>query len=222
MLITAGIVVMVDAGMTVLWQEPVSAAYGALQQSKADAELADLEEQFPTEEDLAALSGVSGDAARARVLAKRFKGEIEKGDAIGRLEIDRIDLDIVLMEGTDTGTLQRGPGHYPTTPLPGLGGTVGIAGHRTTYLAPFREIEKIQDGDEIRVEMPYAGFTYRVQKHEVVEPSDVQIVEPVGYERLVLTACHPLYSAAQRWAVFAELTRVDTFASSASGVWPSP
>jgi sortase A len=99
---------------------------------------------------------------------------------------------------------------------------VGIAGHRTTYLAPFRKIDEIQDGDEIRVELPYAGFIYTVEKHEVVDPSDVQIIEPVGYERLVLTACHPLYSAAQRWAVFAKLTTVDTFASSGGHAWPSP
>ncbi len=55
--------------------------------------------------------------------------------------------------------------------------------------------------------MPYGTFTYTVQKHEIVDPSQVEIVDDVGYERLVLTACHPLYSAAQRWAVFAELTR---------------
>ena len=221
-LITAGIVVLADAGLTVVWQEPVSAAYGALQQARAEDQLAELEERFPTAEDLAALSGVSGDAARARILAKRFKDELEPGRPIGRLEIERIGLDAVLMEGTDTATLQRGPGHYRTTPLPGLGSTVGIAGHRTTYLAPFRKIDEIKDGDEIRVELPYAGFTYTVEKHEVVDPSDVHIIEPVGYERLVLTACHPLYSAAQRWAVFAKLTRVDTFASSGGGVWPSP
>ena len=221
-LITAGIVVIADATMTLLWQEPVSAAYGTWQQSRADDELAALEEEFPTAEDLEALEGVTGDAARARLLAERFEDEIESGDAIGRLLIDRIDLDMVLMQGTDTSTLQRGPGHYPTTPLPGIGGTVGIAGHRTTYLAPFRRIEEIKDGDEIRVELPYAGFTYTVEKHEVVEPGDVQILKRVGYDRLVLTACHPLYSAAQRWAVFAKLTRIDTFASSGGGVWPSP
>lgn len=220
-LITAGAVVLADAGLTLVWQEPVSAAYGALQQARAGDELEELEDQFPGSEDLAALSGVSGEAARARILARRFKDHVARGDAIGRLEIERIDLDIVLTQGTDTGTLQRGPGHYPSTPFPGQGGTVGIAGHRTTYLAPFREIDQIRDGDEIRVEMPYAGFTYTVEKHEVVEPEDVQVVEPVGYDRLVLTACHPLYSAAQRWVVFAKLTRTDAFANSGGSAWPA-
>ena len=105
------------------------------------------------------------------------------------------------MNGTDTATLQKGPGHYPQTPLPGPWARPrAIAGHRTTYLAPFRHINEIEDGDEIRIELPYAAFTYVVQKHEIVDPSDVEIVNPVGYDALVLTACHPLYSAAQRYA----------------------
>jgi sortase A len=216
-LITAGVVVLADAATTLLWQEPVSAAYGKLQQSRAGDELADTEASFDT--DLTGQGDLAA-AARARILAQRFQDQIGKGDAIGRLEIDSIGLEVILLQGTDTATLQRGPGRYPTTPLPGLGGTTGIAGHRTTYLAPFRKINEIEDGDEIRVEMPYGDFTYEVQKHEIVDPSDVQIVDNVGYDRLVLTACHPLYSAAQRWAVFAKLTSIDSFAVSGEGAWP--
>ena len=99
---------------------------------------------------------------------------------------------------------------------------MAIAGHRTTYLAPFRHINEIEDGDEIRLEMPYAAFTYEVTRHEVVDPGDVEILEPIGYDQLVLTACHPLYSAAQRWAVFARLTRIETFAISGEGRWATP
>lgn len=222
MLITAGVVVLADAGATLLWQEPVSAAYGSLKQSQASDDLSELESQFPASGDLAALSGVSGDAAQARVLADLFSQRIGQGDPIGRIQIERIGLDSVFLQGTSTATLQRGPGHYPTTPLPGQPGTAAIAGHRTTYLAPFRKINEIRDGDEITLVMPYAAFTYTVEKHQIVEPSDVQIIDPVGYERLVLTACHPLYSAAQRWAVFARLTRIDTFGISAEGKWLSP
>jgi sortase A len=104
--------------------------------------------------------------------------------------------------------LRTGPGAYPDTPLPGGGGTTAIAGHRTTYLAPFRDIDKLKRGDAIELEMPYGRFTYSVQGHEIVDPSDVGVVKPVGYERLVLTACHPLYSAAERIVVSARLTRV--------------
>jgi sortase A len=222
MLITAGIVVLADAGLTLVWQEPLSAAYGSIKQGQAEDQLNQLESEFPTEADLAAIQGVDGIDAKARILADRFQPHLQKGHAFGRIEIDRIGLNIVVIQGTDTSSLQRGPGHYASTSLPGQPGTVAIAGHRTTYLAPFRHIDDIRDGDEIRLEMPYAGFTYTVQKHEVVDPGDVQIIRPAGYDRLVLTACHPPYSAAHRYAIFAKLSRIDLFAISGEGRWPAP
>jgi len=222
MLITAGVVVLADAGLTLVWQEPFSAAYGALKQGQAEDQLNELEAEYPTAADLAAIAGVKGTAAKARILADRFKPHLERGHAIGRINIDRIGLDMVVVQGTDTGSLQRGPGHYTDTPIPGQPGTVAIAGHRTTYLAPFRDIDEIRDGDEIRIEMPYAAFTYTVEKHEVVDPGDVGIIEPIGYDRLVLTACHPPYSAAERYAVFAKLSRIDLFAISGTGRWQTP
>jgi sortase A len=222
MLITAGLVVLADAGLTLVWQEPLSAAYGSLQQGKAEDQLDDLEAQYPSPADLAAIAGVSGSPAKARILADRFEPQLQEGHAIGRIKIDRINLDMVVVQGTDTASLQKGPGHYRNTSLPGQPGTTAIAGHRTTYLAPFRHIDQIEDGDEIRVEMPYAAFTYAVQRHEVVDPSDVGILKPVGYDQLVLTACHPPYSAAHRYAVFAKLSRIDLFATSGEGRWVAP
>jgi sortase A len=221
-LITAGIVVLADAGTTLVWQEPMSAAYGSLQQSQAADELAKLENEFPTAADLAQVAGVKGDAAKAAILAGLFQQRVHQGDAIGRMHIDRMNLDIVLIQGTDTSSLQKGPGHYEKTPFPGQPGTVGVAGHRTTYLAPFRHINDLQTGDEIRIEMPYGVFTYTVTHHKIVDPSDVGIIKPVGYDQLVMTACHPVYSAAQRYAVFSKLTRVDTFAVGGTGAWVAP
>ncbi len=221
-LITAGLVILADGAATLLWQEPMSAAYGSLQQHRAEDELADLERSFPTAADLAAVDGVQGDAAKTAALAQIFKGRISPGDAIGRIDIPRIDIDMVLLQGTDTSTLQKGPGHYLNTPLPGQGDTIGIAGHRTTYLAPFRKINEIRDGDEIHLEMPYAVLTYTVTKHEIVDPTDLGILKPVGYEQLVMTACHPVYSAAQRYVVFSKLTRIDTFATGGTGAWVTP
>jgi sortase A len=222
MLITAGIVVLADAGLTLVWQEPLSAAYGSLQQSKAADQLNDLEAQYPSAADLAAIAGVSGDAAKARILADRFEPHLEEGHAIGRIKIDRIGLDMVVVQGTNTSSLEKGPGHYRATPLPGQPGTVAIAGHRTTYLAPFRHIDEIENGDEIRLEMPYAAFTYVVQRHAVVDPGDVGILKPVGYDQLVLTACDPPYSAAHRYVIFAKLARIDLFAISGEGRWTAP
>jgi len=212
-LITAGLVVLADAAVTLVWQEPVSAAYGSLRQSDVSDELDRVEEGFDTSLPLLSKE-VGNDAARARALADRFAGQVHEGEPIGRIEIETIDLEMVMLEGTETATLQSGPGHYSVTPLPGQPGTVAIAGHRTTYLAPFRQIDEIDPGDTIRLELPYAEFTYVVEGHEVVDPGQVEIIDPVGYDRLVLTACHPLYSAAQRWAVFARLRRVQALASS--------
>src|SRR3954453_23023270 len=177
MLITAGIVVLADAGLTLVWQEPLSAAYGSIKQGQAEDQLNDLEAPDPSAADPPATAGVSGDPARARILADRFRPHLQEGHAIGRIKIDRIGLDMVVVQGTDTSSLQKGPGHYRNTSLPGQPGTVAIAGHRTPYLAPFRHIDQIENGDEIRIEMPYAAFTYVAQRHEIVDPSDVGILK---------------------------------------------
>jgi sortase A len=130
-----------------------------------------------------------------------------KGDAIARIRIPDVGIDDYVVEGTDTASLRKGPGHYPSTPLPGEGGTVAIAGHRTTYGAPFRHLDKLRRGQRITLDLPYGRFVYRVQGTRVVDDSDLSVLKRRGYERLVLTACHPLYSAAQRIVGFAALER---------------
>ena len=113
-----------------------------------------------------------------------------------------------MVDGTDTGDLIRGPGIYRETHFPGIAGTTAIAGHRTTYLAPFREINLLKHGNHILVNMPYAHFTYTVTGQRVVWPTDVQAaVANVGYTRLVLSACTPVFSAEKRLLVYARLTR---------------
>ena len=211
---TAGLVVLADVATTLAWKEPVSTVYGSIQQGEAEDELAELEGRFPARADLREVEQVEGIRKKVEILAGLFAKRVPNGEAIGRLSIPTIDLDVVVVEGTDTASLQKGPGHYPETPFPGQGGTVAIAGHRTTYLAPFRHLDQLERGDEIRIEMPYANFAYRVQETRVVDDSAVGIIHRVGYERLVLTACHPLYSAAQRIAAFARLDEVSFFALS--------
>jgi sortase A len=110
-----------------------------------------------------------------------------------------------MVEGTGTSDLRLGPGHYPSTALPGRQGTVAVAGHRTTYGAPFRHLDSVHKGDRVELRMPYGDFTYRVERTQIVPSTAVWVVRPVGYDRLVLSACHPLYSAAQRIIVFARL-----------------
>jgi sortase A len=200
------VVVLIDVGMTLAWKEPLSTVYGSIQQGKAADSLHELEQSFFDLPQARAAANENDARERIDQLADAFADEVETGQGIGRIEIDAIGLDTVVVQGTDTASLQKGPGHYPETAFPGQGSTIGIAGHRTTYLAPFRRINEIEKGDEVVLEMPYGTFTYEVEGDQVVDPYQVEIVDDVGYERLVLTACHPLYSAAQRWAVFARLS----------------
>jgi len=219
-LITAGLVVLADVGLTLLWQEPVSSVYASIRQNEAEDELDELRSSYPSPAELEAIATVEGSAAKARILARRFEPRVRAGEAIGRIVAPRMDLNAVVVEGTDTATLQKGPGHYPETPLPGEGGTTAIAGHRTTYLAPFRHIDRMEKGDEVTLEMPYATFAYRVERTEIVDPGEVDVIRKVDHERLVLTACHPLYSAAERYVVFARLERILIFDASRGGRWP--
>jgi sortase A len=220
-LITAGLVILADVATTLAWREPVSSIYGSIQQHQAESQLSDLERTFPSRSDLRKVAPVKNVGEKVGILARLFKKRVRTGEAIGRIVISRINLDVVAVQGTDTASLQKGPGHYPLTPFPGQGGTTAIAGHRTTYLAPFRHLDRLEPGDEIEIDMPYANFSYRVQETRVVASTDVGIVHKVGYERLVLTACHPLYSAAERIVAFAKLDQVSFFALG-SRRWTDP
>jgi sortase A len=110
-----------------------------------------------------------------------------------------------VVEGTAASELRTGPGHYAATPLPGERGTVGIAGHRTTRGASFRHIDRLGRGDRVELALPYGRFTYRVRGTRTVPPTALWITKRVGYDRLVLSACHPLFSASARVVVFARL-----------------
>jgi sortase A len=131
------------------------------------------------------------------------------GSAVAILRIPAIDLDYVVVEGTDTESLKRGPGHYVETAYPWEeSGRVGIAGHRTTYGAPFWSIDELEVGDRITLATEYGIFDYRVSGSRIIEPSDGSVLAPTRRPTLVLTTCHPRFSAAERLIVFAE--RVDT------------
>ena len=209
-LVTAGVVLLADVAVTLLWKEPLSAVYAEIRQNQAAGELDAVSDEFLQDPDVADLTRSAADSARrAEKLADLFAKRLEEGKPIGRIEIPSIDADYVVVEGTAEADLERGPGHYPDVGLPGQGRTVAIAGHRTTYGAPFNEIDKIDVGDPIVLEMPYGKFTYEVTDTRIVDPDQTGIVDDVGHERLVLTSCHPLYSAAQRYAVIADLKRID-------------
>src|SRR2546421_2772524 len=202
-LIVAGVLLTADAGITLAWQEPISAIYARITQNRLGHDLRTLERAQPTDLERRALAGLGTEQRRIAFLARALRRKAQPGAALGRLRMGKTGSSFVVVQGTDGSSLQKGPGHYPDTPLPGLGGTVAVAGHRTTYLAPFRHINDLRRGDRIELEMPYGRFGYAVEKTRIVSPSEYSVIKPVGYDRLVLTACHPLYSAAERILVVA-------------------
>jgi sortase A len=207
-LIVAGALLLADAVTTLLWQEPLSALYGHIQQGKLEDKLAQIERAPLAAVDQRAISRLD-QSRRLTFAARALARDSAAGDPLGKIAIPRIGLDAVFVQGTGTSDLRKGPGHYPATPLPGQHGTVAIAGHRTTYLAPFHDVNELRPGDRITLSMPYGRFEYRVEHTRIVAPTALWVTDRVGYDRLILSACHPLYSAAQRIVVFAKLERAD-------------
>jgi sortase A len=127
------------------------------------------------------------------------------GDPVAKLTIARMALDEIVVAGVGVDDLKQGPGHYPQTPLPGEHGNAAIAGHRTTYGAPFFDVDQLEAGDEI-IATTYAGrFVYRVTGTIVVPPSDVSVLDNTPDDRITLTSCDPKYSATNRIIVTGEL-----------------
>ncbi len=221
-LVLTGILMLLDAGLTVVWQEPLSSLYASRSQdalsdrlervqrleAEREARARARDERLRERRSLVRAERVARERAERR---RRERAEAlnraEAGDPLGRVSAETIDVDFAFSQGTGDEQLREGPAHYQETSLPGQGGTVGIAGHRTTYSAPFREVDELEKGDPITVSMPYGEFTYAVEDTRIVPPDALEVLQDDGGERLVLTACHPLYSAAERIVVFARLER---------------
>lgn len=127
------------------------------------------------------------------------------GTAVAHIEIKKIELDWLVVEGVTLDALKDGPGHYPGTAMPGQLGNVVISGHRTTFGAPFYRLDEVQVGDPITVTAPYGRFVYRVTETKIVAPTDLTVVVESDDARLTLTTCHPRFSARQRLIVIAAL-----------------
>jgi sortase A len=205
-LIIAGGLMLLDAGLTVVWQEPVSAVYGRINQGKLGGQLEKLEAAPLPQVESKALKTLPDPRKKMAFLARSLKRRAKDGAAVGKVDIPKIGAHYVVVDGTDAGDLRKGPGIYEQTPFPGAGGTSAIAGHRTTYGAPFRHVDRLRKGNRVIVTMPYGRFTYTVERLQIVAPTALWVINRVSYDRLVLSACHPLYSAAKRIIVFARLT----------------
>lgn len=133
----------------------------------------------------------------------------EEGDVIAYLYIEKMNLDVYVVEGVRYRDLKIGPGHYPTTPMIGALGNAAIAGHRSTYDAPFGDIEKLEVGDQIDVQTTYGYFTYEVTGYEIVDPTSVEVIaNPTpDVATLTLTTCHPKFSSDKRYIVYSKLVK---------------
>src|SRR3546814_743422 len=130
---------------------------------------------------------------------------VPEGTTIAHIRIPKIGVDETIIEGVSLADLKHGPGHFPETPLPGQEGNAAIAGHRTTYGAPFNRIDELVPGDEIIVQTIQGEFRYTMTEQLIVSPSQVDVLDDKGDNRLTLAACHPKYSARERIIVVAQL-----------------
>jgi sortase A len=207
-LVIGGLLVLADAILTVVWQEPVSAVIAVVERSQINRHWLSYRSAPLSAVEQRIVAAITTERARVSYLARREARELRPGDAAGRMSIPSLGTSFLFVQGTSSASLEKGPGHYPSTALPGLGRTVAIAGHRTTFLAPFRHLDALRAGDRIVLKMPYGRFVYVVQYHRIVNPTAWWITRNAGYERLVLSACDPVFSAAHRLVVFARLARI--------------
>jgi sortase A len=206
LLIATGVLTLAWVVVVWRWQDPFTALYTHLQQEHLAHAYARQAAAFhPASRDLASVS-LNADA-------RAYARELHRGGPVGRITIGRIGLKMVVVQGTDHGSLEKGPGHYIDSGLPGEGRLIYVAGHRTTYLAPFSHIDDIRVGDYIRLQVPYGTFTYRVVRHYVVPDNDVAVLRNTGREILRLQACHPRFFATHRYIVDATLAGVTRAAS---------
>jgi sortase A len=216
LMIAAGLLGLVWALLVWRWQDPFTALYTHLEQRKLESgyerQLAEFDrrEAIRTEDEEPARPQPSLAELRRQIRAdaRRYRSTVGRGDAVGRLRVPRLGLNMLVVNGTDTQTLQKGPGRYLGTFMPGEGQLVYVAGHRTTYSAPFSRIERLRRGDPVTFELPYGTFVYRITRHVIVEATALEVLRSHGREVLALQACHPRFFASHRYIAYAEPVRV--------------
>jgi sortase A len=203
-LIVAGVLTLAWVVVVWRWEDPFTAIQTYFSQKHLKTTYVHRTEAF--RRTLPAPAHDRADAWReAQVAAAKYARTLSRGGPVGRLRIGRLGLDIYVVQGTDHESLKKGPGHYPRSALPAQGRLIYIAGHRTTYLAPFAHINDIRDGDYMTLEVPYGTFEYRAYRHYVVPSNDLALLKSSGREILRLQACHPRFFATHRYIVDARL-----------------
>lgn len=195
------------------WEDPFTGAYNRWEQRQ----LAQSFERRSAAATVGASTAATPSASRIAAEARRWRKESAVGDAVARIHIARIGLNAVVVNGTDHDSLKRGPGRYLGSRMPGEGELVYIAGHRTTYGAPFSRIDALRKGDLIVLDLPYGTFTYRVTGNRIVPASAIGVLRSRGREQLILQACHPRFFATHRLLVFGEPVSVKPRVAAGSG-----
>ncbi|MEO6866868.1 MAG: class E sortase [Gaiellales bacterium] len=223
-LIATGVGLLLFVAITVVWGDPFTKLSEAGAQDRLSAQLGEV---LTEGEELTDTGGDLDPELTRRAAAAALKST-PLGRSAGRISIPKIGVRKIIVHGARDEDLTKGPGLYKETRFPGSGSPIAIAGHRTTYGAPFLHVDQLKPGNSIIVSMPYGRFTYKVTRTEIIAPNDWSILEYGAAEptraarlavkrtrqcmgtceHLVLTACHPKYSAAKRIAVFARLDKV--------------
>lgn len=205
LMIGAGVLVLLWAFTVWKWEDPFTAALNKHAQRG-------LNQTFDRRLEEGAARGISvkatasADSVRKGLPRKaaRWRRLSHRGDAIARLRVPRLGLSAIVVNGTDTESLKRGPGRYLGTAMPGEGQLVYIAGHRTTYGAPFSDIDKLKPGDRVFLELPYGTLEYSITGHRIVRATELSVLKSKGVEQLALQACWPRFFASHRYIAYAK------------------
>lgn len=205
-LIAAGLLTLVWAFVVWRWQDPFTALYTKWKQHELRSQYDRRVSTFAPPSPGDSLAATRRNVARA---AERYRASSRRGQAIGRILIPRMGLHMIFVNGTDHDTLTKGPGRDQRTYMPGENRLVYIAGHRTTYLAPFSHIDALRPGDRVTLQVPYGTFVYSVTGHRIVKATDLSVLKSPRHELLELQACHPRFFATHRYIAYAKLVRVE-------------
>jgi sortase A len=206
LLAALGVLTLLWALLVWQWQDPFTGLYTRWKQHQLASQYDKRTRSFQP-----AISGVTQAAERASIAreAKRYRRDSTRGEVIGRLRVPRMGLNMLLVNGTDHETLKKGPGRDERTFMPGENRLVYIAGHRTTYLAPFSHIDRLRTGDRVTIEVPYGRFIYAITGHRIVKSTDLSVLHSPRHEVVELQACHPRFFASHRYIAYARLLRVE-------------
>lgn len=206
LMIVAGLAGLAWALLVWRWQDPVTAVYTHLEQRELASGYERLVEEF--DQPRPAPVSAADSAARIRADARRYRKSLRRGQPVGRIRVPRLGLNMMIVNGTDPATLKKGPGRYLGSFMPGQGELIYVAGHRTTYSAPFSRIESLRRGDRVTIEVPYGVFEYRIVRSIVVRATALRVLRSRGREEVALQACHPRFFATERYIAYARPIRV--------------